>query len=248
MNQAIEMLRNKAAQALDYILGPEDITLEIDPVEPVEDTRMVMLRGVEVNTTKPVYNGELSTNMMNGCNFIKLNVEQLNLLPVTKDRVWIYNISELAHTLYGSVVKELKVPACKDAEYAVATSLPGIMRLPKENVDEGELDYYLLDGRRAAMDLINPANLGVDQDQSPTFMSQFSQGNNYSRRGVFFSLHNPPLKKELRAAHKRMKTYYSDLMEKAKIDRFTLAARSMFLPIEEFSAADKYLNDSDGNK
>lgn len=239
MNQTIEMLRNKAVQALDYIRGEQEIKLEIDSLEeePLQANCKVQKR----------VNVEYSNAMMECHNYIHFNFEQLNILPASKDKIWIYNISELGHTLRGSIIPELKVPACKNEEYVVVTSLPAILRLPKVDVDKHEFAYVLLDGKRAAMDLINPSNLGVDQDAGDNGLS-FSYGNNYGNRGVFFSEHNPPLKKDLRAAHSRMKKYYAGLLEKAKMSRFLAAASAALVPVDEFMAAETYIYNSVGNK
>jgi hypothetical protein len=97
----------------------------------------------------------------------------------------------------------------------------------------------LFDGRRVAMDLINPSNLGIDLDAE--YPHGMAVGNDFSKKGVFFSLHNPPLKKELRAAHKRLKGYYTDLIDRANIIRLTSAASTLGVPSAEISAAVKYV-------
>ena len=178
-------------------------------------------------------------------------VQQLNLIEAhRKVKVWIYNISHRAYTLSNGLVKRLAVPACpEDAEYVVATSLPAVVIQPKPNFDTGDIDYTLFDGRRVAMDLIDPSNLGTDQDANYDWIRRTSStGNNFSLRGVFFSTHNPPLKKELKAAHKRLKSYYSDLMERANVVRLTVAAPTLGVAVDEIKAAQQYVEDSNGNK
>jgi len=91
------------------------------------------------------------------------------------------------------------------------------------------------------MDLINPSNLGIDQNLEINELCTCAVGNNFSKKGVFFSTHNPPLKKEVREAHKRLKAYYQDLIDRANIVRITSAAVTLGVTTEEVKAAVEYV-------
>jgi hypothetical protein len=93
------------------------------------------------------------------------------------------------------------------------------------------------------MDLINPSNLGLDQDQDQASYLQWSSavGNDFGKKGVFFSTHNPPLKKEIKAAHKRLKKYYQEVIDRANIVRITAAAGTLGVPVVEVKAAVDYV-------
>jgi hypothetical protein len=255
----MEMLRNRAQQLYDAIAGESNIELQIDPVEEpaaqLYDQKPWDAQEVTVHIDK-YYNQELSDRMMRGANPpLDPSIENLNWVfkRQGKVKVWIYNISHLSHNLGNGMVKFLKVPACpEDAEYTVVTSLPAVMIQPKDNVDNNCIDYGLFDGRRIAMDLIDPDNMGIDQDSDWSRARTLSSGCNFSMKGVFFSTHNPPLKKELKSAHKRLKKYYTDLMDKANVlvrmSYVVSAAPKLGVAPAEIAAAQQYVQDSLGNK
>jgi len=239
MNAAMEILRSKAAELWYQIAGEEDIKLEIDSITP-EETIVANMK-VEKNSKFAKTLSEGFTEAHN--KYVDLGLDQLNLLTKeqSRSRVWIYNISPVEFTVNGSLFKNLKIPACVDSEYSVVTSLPVVMALPITDLEAGVINYRPMDGRRIAMDLINPSNLGLDQDLEFKGSNVWAIGNNLSERGVFFSTHNPPLKKDLKAAHKRLKAYYQDLVEKANIVRLMPAALALGVRYAELSNAEKYL-------
>lgn len=255
MNAAMEMLRSRATQLWYQIAGEESIELTIDPIEePVEETPHREYRVFEPGhylvdeVTARVHEGlneQLSKALTASCEYpMNLCIEQLSLLTreQVKLKVWIYNISAQEYVLGNSVVRKLNVPACPQGEsYAVVTSFPAVIVQPKPNINTQMTDYYLIDGRRLAMDLINPANLGIDQYGKFEWNSRFSVGTDFSKKGVFFSTHNPPLKKELKAAHKRLLGYYTDLVDRANIVRITSAATTLGVPTSEVTAAVQYV-------
>jgi len=158
-----------------------------------------------------------------------------------KDKVWIYNVSSQRHTPVSHPVlgREVNFPAAEEGEdYAVVTSIPRVMRYPKPNIESGVMDIAFEDGRRIAMDLINPDNFGLDQNQdinSPT-----SDGTrNLGAKGVFWSLKNPPGKLEVRLAKKRMEMRYKHLLEMANTIQHTnpRGLRDFITP-EHHAAAD----------
>ena len=235
MNQAMEMLRNKAAQMWNDIVGSENITLQVDAVEePVKECPTATM------TVSKMTNPELSQALTDGANLhTDLCINQLNLFDILgrPEKVWIYNVSRQAYNLSNALIRRLHVQECAEGEeYAVVTSLPLVVVQPRPNVENGDTEYLFIDGRRVAMDLINPSNLGLDQD-TKTGVWSYAIGNDFSKRGVFFSVHNPPLKKEVKAARKRLKDYYIDVIEKANIIRITSAAERLGLPTSEVAAA-----------
>src|ERR1039458_2745364 len=255
MNQAIEMLRAKATAMYELIAG-ENITLEIDPIEeapavrrdlsieqfPTGDYRIEPTAQI---TQRTDLTSKMEHGLMDSAN-AKFDpcIAHLNWLfeMQGKVKVWIYNISQQEHTLSNGLIKRLRVPACKvDEEFAEVACIPAVMIHSTENVDSGEYNYVITDGRRVAMDLINPSNLSIDQDADCSWLNYTAVGNDFSKKGVFFSTHNPPLKKELKAAHKRLKKYYADLVERANIVRLTSAAGALCVTYKEIEAAQEYV-------
>lgn len=244
MNAAMELLRARATQLWDQIAGEEGIELLIDPIEEPIEACVTRDPSIVATMSAPKLNAELSKNMTDSNNLhTDMCINQLNLFDMLgrKDKVWIYNISHQEHKLGNAQIKCLKVPACPaDEEYAVATSLPLVVVQPKPNVENGETEYFFMDGRRVAMDLINACNLGLDQDRG-SYLQWSAVGVDFSKKGVFFSTHNPPLKKELKSAHKRLKVYYQELIDRANIVRITSAAATLGVPTAEVTAAVEYI-------
>jgi hypothetical protein len=253
MNQAIEMLRSKAAQVVDYFAPDSGIEFNIDPIEdvhvvencsrPIVYPTMAIMKRTE-QTERLEAGMKYSANLNSRLCLEQLNL--VNLLARTK-RVWIYNISQQEYVLGNSVIRKLKVPARKDEEdYAVVTSFPELIAEPVLHVDNNETHYYLNKGERLAMDLINPSNLGLDQDATGmSYGITLSTGTNFSDKGVFFSTQNPPLRKDLAGARKRYKKYCTALIERANIERLTSAAPKLMVTQAQISEAYKFVN---GNK
>lgn len=247
MNAAIELLRNKAQQMYDSIVGESKIELLIDPVEETTTNRKEATAYIlDTDTTV------MSEALMQSANVAyDPSMENLNwtFKQQGKVKVWIYNTNHQGCVLGNGFIKKLIVPACpQDAEYVVATSIPAVMIQPKDNADNDCIDYVMFDGRRVAMDLIDPENFGTDQDANFGRSRSLSSGTNFSMRGVFFSTHNPPLKKEIKAAHRRLKVYYTELMERANIVRLLDASPALGVSVEELKSAQQYVEDSSGNK
>jgi hypothetical protein len=147
----------------------------------------------------------------------------LNLADISghqTSKFWIYNVSMLdfeANTSLGLV----KFPGKGKRRYAVVTSLPKCVVHIKDNVDSNEIHGVYTNGARVAMDMINPGNLGLDQDEKSGEGINYSGNNSVGRdlgaKGVFWSIHNPPLEKELASARKRMKTRYKSLLQEAGV-------------------------------
>jgi hypothetical protein len=164
------------------------------------------------------YDGDLSRSMnrnsyySSGIDFSSFNV--LNSLKCKK--VYIYNVSAGSFKVKNSHF-EATISACpKGKEFVLFTSIPEVIGIPKINTETLSTDVLLEDGKRIAMDLINPDNLGLDQAKVCRFTSS-DGSNNLGKKGVFWSLHNPPLKSEVKAAKKRMEEFYKFLLEKAKV-------------------------------
>jgi hypothetical protein len=236
----------------EMIAGASEVELQIDSVEeptgcavctqePENKEAAAKVTAYILKRTE--LDDKMEQGLMRGANFsVDPCIDHLNFLFNNrgKVKVWIYNVSHQEHLLGNGLIKKMRVPACKDGEeYAVVASLPAVMITSKENVDTGEFDYLMSDGRRMAMDLINPSNLGINQDAEVS--SWFASGNNFSSKGVFFSTHNPPLKKEIRAAHKRLKPYYEDIIERANLVRLTSIAGTLGITLEEIEAAQDYI-------
>ena len=141
--------------------------------------------------------------------------------------VYLYNISEQEHLVSRPpLIREMKITARKPNEdYALVGKFPQPLNIPKGNVDSGEVDFVIQDTRRFVMDIVNPDNIGINQD---SFVENSSSGgtNDLGAKGVFWSLNGPgasangfeeaPTKVEIEAARKRMEKRYRFLLNQAK--------------------------------
>ena len=130
--------------------------------------------------------------------------------------VYLFNIAKQEYKISRlPVIKEMVIPARKEGEkYARVTKLPSPMKMPKGNIDSNEIDIVIMDGRRMAMDIINPDNWTLDQDAVLTHSD--SVGQNIGRLGVFWSLNEEPTEAELAAATRRLETHYRNLLTEAR--------------------------------
>lgn len=130
--------------------------------------------------------------------------------------VYLFNLAKQEYRISRlPLIKELIIPARREGEkYALVTKLPSPFKYPKGNVDSNELDIVVIDGRRFAMDIINPDNMSLDQDAVIT--QTFTIGNNLGKLGVFWSLEAEPSKEEIARATSRMEKHYRTLLEQAR--------------------------------
>lgn len=153
--------------------------------------------------------------------------------------VYIHTVSEQSFDVSRPPIISLmklvgKTPKQKSA---LCARFPQPLLTPQSNVDSNETTISPIDCRRFVMDIINPDNLGFDQDA--VIVSQTAVGNNLGAKGVFWSLNAEPTDAETNAAVARMEKYYKGLTEKAN----TIEASSPkdlpdFLTPEVHAAAD----------
>lgn len=172
---------------------------------------------MEATYGRPTYNSNLSDGMSRANN-IDWNFStadyMLNRAP--DYLVYIFNLAKQEYKISRlPLIKELVIPARKEGEkYALVTSLPSPFKYPKGNVDSNDLDIVVIDGKRMAMDIVNPDNLGLDQDAVLT--QTFAIGNNLGKLGVFWSLNEEPTEAEIARARARMEKHYRTLLEQAR--------------------------------
>ena len=132
------------------------------------------------------------------------------------------------------LIKSLKINGMRlqDREqgYSVVTSFPQPMLHPRTSVDSDDLEFSPMDTRRFIMDIINPANLGIDQNQVIPAAGNFSIGQDLGARGVFYTLNYKmienekgqqvpaadPTQEEIKAAVKRMEKHYERILAEAR--------------------------------
>jgi hypothetical protein len=115
------------------------------------------------------------------------------------------------------LVPEMEIAELKPGEtYTLVTTIshPVNQPLMREN-GERYLDSH--DARRLAMDLVNPDNLSLDQDKKIDPTKLYSEGNDFGKLGVFWSLHNPPKDEEIAKAIARKEDFYRARLDQARV-------------------------------
>jgi len=169
--------------------------------------------------------------------------------------VYIYSVVDerpigaKLHRSFPPLVPHLEITEIKKGEkYAVIGRLPHPMNQPlmREN-GERYIDSH--DARRVAMDIVNPENLTLDQDYkvNPTYI--FSQGNDYGKLGVFWSLFPKPTDEEIDKAVARKEAFYRARLDQAKILEMTNPrALAEYLTINDRIAADYFHEETTWHK
>jgi hypothetical protein len=129
--------------------------------------------------------------------------------------VYIHTISDRNYEVYRPpILKRFTIIGKNPKDkYAKCASFPHPMNVPDASVDSSEIGLKQMDARRFVMDIINPDNLGFDQDA--VISNVTSIGNNLGEKGVFWSLNEIPTDAEIAAAKARMEKYYRKLVERA---------------------------------
>jgi hypothetical protein len=131
--------------------------------------------------------------------------------------VYLYTISKKSFNVsLPPQLQKLNIRACEPNErYAIVATFPN----PYNQIDRdenGNMITRYIDARRLCQDICNPNNFTLNQDAGSNADS-FSEGNDKSKKGVFWSLNNPPTEEEIKAAETRRDNYFRSLLEKARI-------------------------------
>lgn len=173
--------------------------------------------------------------------------------------VYVYNVSEQFFVVSRPPIIKLMTLVGKNPtstnKAVICARFPQPLTTMQSNVDSNEVTPLLMDCRRFVMDLINPDNLGFDQNSQIEHIT--SIGNDLGAKGVFWSLNGPgalapnlqePTQQEITDAILRMEKHYRKLVEKANTVQ---ASKPADLPDtltpEHFHAAD-YLTRNFGNQ
>jgi hypothetical protein len=223
----------------------EEPTPEVTDYSTHTDTVEEPKKPLEANSKITKFNNrELSEAMTDAYNVqYFLNTESFNLAAKPTYKVWIYNVSRQTFKVDHPVLRNVTIWGNETRKrYTMVTSLPNIVQMPLHNNDSWETTAVPIRGERLAMDLINPDNLGLDQNKGTDTIRPTGICRNLGEQGVFWSLNNPPKKEEVDAAVKRMETRYKNLLEKAEALEKSQIFKGMseFITPELHAAADYF--------
>lgn len=171
------------------------------------------------------------------------NVNEYLLSRKPEYFVYLFNISETSYEVSRPpIAKLIRIPGRKAGqEYSLAGRFPQPMWIPEGSVDSSALKVEGQDARRFAMDIVNPENLGLDQDAHINPRDSLSQGANLGAKGVFWSLNEVPTKEELASAKRRMEAYYQQILTRAEAHAVSSPGTlSDYLTPEHHAAADYF--------
>ncbi|MFP5230775.1 MAG: hypothetical protein ACLGXA_24425 [Acidobacteriota bacterium] len=128
--------------------------------------------------------------------------------------VYFFNIAPVEHrrSLPPNHPRDIIFPACPRGQaYVLAHSaITHPFTEFREDQNNNRFPVYT-DGYREATKILCPLNPGTDQDWDDT--ATIHGGGNLCRLGVFWSVNNPPLPAELKAARKRLEQSYRAKIE-----------------------------------
>lgn len=140
------------------------------------------------------------------------------------------------------LTKNLRIKECPKGErYVLVTSLAHPVNQPDINPMNDQRVTYYSDARRVAQDIVNPSNLTLDQDAVLRAENVFSEGEDYGKLGVFWSLNNPPTDEEISKAVTRKENHYRSRLNRARVlETSDPKALNAALTITDHVAADYF--------
>lgn len=176
--------------------------------------------------------------------------------------VYLYNVAEMEHTVSRPPLFEgVKLAARQGRESChFVGKFPQPLNVPKGNVDSNEIDYVQQDVRRFVTDIINPDNLGINQD---AFIEKSTSGgtNDLGAKGIFWSYNGPgnsdnktnpdgtvaaeePTQAEIQGAIRRMEKRYRFILNEAKTVEVSDPKRMPDVVTPELHAAAEYFGET----
>lgn len=169
----------------------------------------------KVDAESALTQGIAASRMRTENGLINFNVD-ITLQRKPQYYVHVFNVGKFPMKVNTGMIKNYNVPTCKDGEeYVRCFTIPDVVTQAWQDPDNQQVRTFSEDGRRVAMDLINPTNMGLDQDVEFRPEDVVSQGSNLAVWGLFWSLNDPPTREELAKAKKRMEKHYRTLMQQA---------------------------------
>lgn len=115
-----------------------------------------------------------------------------------KYHIYIFNIGPLTHTVEKGSLGTFRIPPCESGQkYSRPLVLPAIVRTSFVDAATNAMRTDDVEGKHIARDIVNPY-LGGD----------WSEGQDLSEKGVFWTLNETPTDEELANAKIKMETFF----------------------------------------
>lgn len=135
------------------------------------------------------------------------------------------------------IMPKVNIPACKKGERVnTPIKIPNIVNQAWEDATSGELRICGTPGERVCMNIINPANMGTDQDvEIDVQYQQFHVGGDLSVYGVWYSRNEVPTDEEMVKPRAKMEKYYRKMLGVG--DELHRTGKQSQIPEDSFIAA-----------
>lgn len=114
------------------------------------------------------------------------------------------------------LIHNLRIAELKPGEkYVLVTKIPHPVNQAGVDPSNEQRVNWAHNGQRVAQDIVNPENITMNQDASLSADRSFTEGNDFGKLGVFWSLNNPPTDEEVAKAIKRKEVFYRKRLDQA---------------------------------
>ena len=114
------------------------------------------------------------------------------------------------------LIHNLSIAEVKAGEhYTLVTKLPHPVNQAGVDTQEQRVNYAH-NAQRVAQDIVNPENITLNQDATLRADQSFTEGNDYGKLGVFWSLNDPPTDEEVAKAIARKEKFYRRRLDQAR--------------------------------
>jgi hypothetical protein len=136
--------------------------------------------------------------------------------------VYVYSVVDPRPDSYHLIrncpplIRNLRIAELAPGErYTLVTKLPHPVNQPDVDTQDQRINHAH-NAQRVAQDVVNPENITMNQDATLAPEKTFTEGNDYGKLGVFWSLNDPPTDEEVAKAIKRKETFYRKRLDQAR--------------------------------
>lgn len=114
------------------------------------------------------------------------------------------------------LIRNLQIAELRPGEkWTLVTKLAHPVNQPGVDTQEQRVNYAH-NAQRVAQDIVNPENVSLNQDAVLKAENTFTEGNDYGKLGVFWSLNYPPSDEEIAKAVARKESFYRKRLDQAR--------------------------------
>ena len=114
------------------------------------------------------------------------------------------------------LIHHLQIAELKPGEtWTLVTKFPHPVNQAGVDTQEQRVNYAH-NAQRVAQDVVNPENITLNQDAVLAADKSFTEGNDYGKLGVFWSLNEVPTEEEISKAVRRKETFYRRRLDQAR--------------------------------